>query len=145
MNIAFKSENGCCPSFEYQGVKYYINDVDWRGEREYQLFSKKLDTKEVTFYSPDGVKDYLDENKATYFYSCNSFQGYENKTHIFRVEGRKITVRHKEKEIGYSYKLYVDCLKRAKEFLETVVNRDEPVQLSIWDLAQTTEVQHGKI
>jgi hypothetical protein len=134
MNIAFKSENGSCPSFTHECIRYYINDVNYRGEREYQLFSKKLDRKEIVFSCREELKDYLDEQSALYFCSSNSFIGYENKTHLFKIEGLKVTVSNKEKAVGYSYERYADCLKRAKEFLDTIVNGDAPVQLSIWDL-----------
>lgn len=119
MNIAFKSENGYCPSWKHDGITYFLYE-DYDGT--WTLKSRKLGCVEKTRFkkvSPYAVLHRFFKNKKNVRYERKGYYDFwywDGK--IFGTDGEKIVVKYQDVFERPSFNSYLECLKDAKEYLQ---------------------------
>lgn len=126
MKIVFKSENGFCPMWEHNGIRYFLYE-DYDGS--WTLKSKKLGYKKKSrFYRSDnGLHCVHPITLLERYFKRKSNVRYEKKGYyhfwywqgkVFITNGIEIVIQYQEKYERPSFGTYLECLKDAKEYLQ---------------------------
>ena len=137
MKITFKSQNGCCPQWEHEGIRYYLYE-DYDGS--WTLMSKRIGFKIKNRFckgkygqriSPYTLLDRFFRNKnnvrekSSFHYKFYYWKGIQ-----FATDGKDITIQYESSYERPSFDNYLDCLADAKAYLE---EKYEIKQMSLFD------------
>lgn len=128
--VTFKRENGMCPYYISNGIKYYIMDRHIGGnDYEYRLESRPVKTECKSFNTLDDVVKYLHARPWDYHkeYS-NLYKFYiDKKVYIYNADNKLLKELKEPKVLTGWCDSFEECLKVAKKILESEMGE----QLSI--------------
>lgn len=137
MKITFKSQNGCCPEWNHDGIKYYLFE-DYDGT--WALMSQKIGfLRKDRFYgkglnkiSPVSLLKRFFKNKDNVRYEVKSggYHFWHWKGKQFATNGEIITVKYESRYERLPFDTYLECLRDAKEYL---AEKYKDGQLSLFD------------
>lgn len=123
MKITFKAENGCCPKFDYNGVRFYIlEEENWCGKIAWVLKSKRIGflekrpKKTNPFYTYKVLARFFRNKKCT-MKNSGDFRFYFWQGKQIATDGRVITIQYESNYERPYFDNYVDCLADAKEYI----------------------------
>lgn len=134
IDVKFTREDGCCPYFLYENVKFYIQDTrDYKDEFVYQLYSKNLNSEYVSFCSTEEVDAYLKTVKGLKFVIRTDRAAlYQTASYYYRVMGKILCKYETPTPLGGSYESYIDCLEFSKKYVLDYIKADSFEQKALF-------------
>lgn len=147
-NIVFKKENGCCPYFVHNGIKYYLDEDKPFGKYEWCLMCHSLTVQSKTFKSElelsnwlrnddltqeqfDELKDKYGENWWYRYYIKNNFDWSDSawlvakdKDWRFDKKELKLTELPKREQLS-AWGTYEETLSFAREYLTRIMEEEK--------------------
>lgn len=132
--VTFHSENGFAPSYIYKDTLFYIADKsNGRGGYTYMLCSIPINPVAIEeFASGEEVHRFLDSKKARLVYRSDNKYLFSGPGYEYILEGNKVTIKQKPKQLSDEYDKYLDCLNYAKKYVANYIESLEHRQYGLF-------------
>ncbi|HEY5555892.1 hypothetical protein [Acetobacterium sp.] len=127
-SINFKRHDGLCPYFDYEGIRFYIQD-HWRdgicrGPLQYTLFKTLPFRKVKKSINPRiAVSRFLKGKKYSSDFDIYRYQGLL--IGIRQAEGKIIIIPEEDEKIAGPFNDYKKCLEFSKKFIQDYIEKYE--------------------
>jgi len=131
MQVNFKAHDGFCPYFEYENIKYFIQERKVDNDWKYTLCSRNTRKEIKSFADKKEAFEWLISIKAMYIDSFGELQLWRKINKIYILEKNIVAVKDDFNEISEYFDNYAECLKFSKQYVTQKIKESEPEQLQI--------------